>query len=204
MLKVNDLHQEKNSYYEKHLLPLLAKGDENAFRMIYDHHKGRTYRVALKYLKSAEIAKEVVQEVFMKLWQNREVIRPDLPVEAWLVRVTMNNTLNRLKKLANEWKALDYLKNTQDVFDDSLQQKLSESDYQTLLNGALRSLSDKQLLVYQLAKDKNLSYFEIAEHLNISPLTVKTHMSRALSNIKLYLNMHWNIVILLVHILALL
>ncbi len=190
------MYQEQNRYEEEKLLSLLATGSEHAFQVIYNRHRNRIYRVAIRYLKSPALAQEVVQEVFLKLWIKRSDFQKELPVEGWLFTVAKNNILNRLKKIAIEWKALNHIKNNQQFEDDSTQQGLTEADYTKLIKEALGSLPEKQFQVYQLAREKNLSYREIAEQLNISPLTVKTHMSRALSHIRLFVNTHWNLLIL--------
>lgn len=178
------MHKEQYSYEEEKMLSLLANGSEYAFQLTYNKHHNHIYKVAMRYLKSPILAQEVVQDVFMQLWSKREQINCEMPIEAWLFTVAKNNILNRLKKLANEWKALDYLKNKSEREDDSLQEKLIDTDCRNVINNALQTLSGMQLRVYKLAREENLSYLQIAEHLNISPLTVKTHMSRALCQIR--------------------
>ncbi len=197
------MHKEQYCYEEEKMLSLLANGSEYAFQLIYDKHHNRVYKVAMRYLKSPIIAQEVVQDVFMQLWTKRGQINAAMPIEAWLFTVAKNNILNRLKKLANEWKALDYFKNTVEHKDDSLQEKLIDTDCRNVINNALQTLSGMQLRVYKLAREENLSYLQIAEHLDISPLTVKTHMSRALCQIRGFLNLHWNNVALLIFFIGL-
>lgn len=155
---------------------------ESEFRAIYDRCRGRIYAVAVRYLKSDANAQEVVQEVFMKLWMERNSIRPGTPVEAWLYTVAKNNILNKLKRKAIEWKAVNEIKAVRVTdCDDSLRRTLCEKDNQRLLKKAMASLSLNQRTVYQLAREESLSYVQIAERLKISPLTVKTHMARALA-----------------------
>jgi RNA polymerase sigma factor (sigma-70 family) len=113
------LNKEQHSYEEEKLLLLLVNGSEYAFQLIYDKHHNRIYRVAMRYLKSPVVAQEVVQDVFMQLWCKREQIKTDLPIEAWLFTVAKNNILTRIKKLANEWKALDHIKSNFEYEDDS-------------------------------------------------------------------------------------
>ncbi len=172
------------------LLTLLAANSEDAFKLIYDQHHNRIYQVAMRYLRSEVTAEEVVQDVFMKLWLEREKIKAGTPIEAWLYTVAKNNTINRLKKVANEYKTFNRLKLVQDIEDDSTAEKIRDAECQLLLSKALKSLSGNQLKVYQLAREEKLSYVQIAEHLNISPLTVKTHMSRALGHLKTFFTNH--------------
>ncbi|TCC88704.1 RNA polymerase sigma-70 factor [Pedobacter frigiditerrae] len=180
---------KENCYQEElRLVELMASDSEYAFQLLYNRHHNRIYRLALRYLKSTFIAQEVVQEVFLKLWLHRKSMMEVRSLEGWLVTVSKNNILNKIRKIANEWKAIDQLAHTQVLEDNSMQDGITDADYQLLLNDALKSLSVKQLQVFTLARTENLSYVQIAEHLNISPLTVKTHMSRALSHLRDVLN----------------
>ncbi len=180
-----------HNYEEAKLISLLNEGSQYAFQVIYDSHRDRIHRVAMRYLKSQVSAQEVIQDVFMKLWTEREKIKTDSPVEAWLFTVAKNNILNRVKKMAKEWKALSQYKITAQSEDNSLQEKIADNDYNLFLESALQSLSEKQLEVYRLAREENLSYIKIAEQLEISPLTVKTHMSRALKHLRLVVKKQW-------------
>lgn len=182
-------HNEQ-SYEEAKLITLLADDSEYAFQLLFDRHRNRIYHTAIRYLKSPVLAQEVVQDVFLKLWFERKNIRKNLPLEAWLFTIAKNNLLNRLKKLANEWKALNKLKLTNNQSINSTEDKVQESQYNQLLQEAIQSLAEQQRKVFLLARKEHLTYIQIGEKLGISPLTVKTHMSRALENIKAYFASH--------------
>lgn len=169
---------------ENQLVEMLVDGNEKAFRFFYDRYRNRIYRLALRYLKDEVDAQEVVQEVFIKFWEHRDKIRTGSPVEGWIVTMAKNHLLNKLKKQAAEWKLTNNYKHVKVSLDNSLEEKIQESDYNLFLKNTLQTLTDKQLMVYTLARKENLSYFQIAEQLSISVLTVKTHMSRALCHIR--------------------
>ena len=174
-----------NSYIPLINGSLIADDIENNFQFIYNTYHHRIYQVALRYLKSPANAQEVVQDVFMKLWSERSNIKSGTSVEGWLFTVAKNNTINRLKRRALEWKAADYFKNAgKDDCDDSTLNKLQDADYQQVFRKALKSLTEHQQIVFKLAREDNLSYAKIGERLGISPLTVKTHMSRSLKQLK--------------------
>lgn len=177
-------------YEESKLILLLAGDSEYAFQLLYDRHRKRIYQTALRYLKSPILAQEVVQDVFLKLWFNRKSLNPDQPLEAWLYSITKNNLINRLKKIANEWKALKGLGFISERFINNIENNLQDSQYHQLLQTAVAQLSEQQKKVFNLARDEQLTYREIGERLQISPLTVKTHMSRALESIKIFFSDH--------------
>jgi RNA polymerase sigma-70 factor (ECF subfamily) len=180
------LNHDPVKYEEFKIVSMLADDSEYAFQLIYDRHRDKIYQTALRYLKSPALAQEVVQDVFLKLWFERKNISTDKPVEAWLYTVAKNNVLNRLKKIANEWKAtnqLAYLINMESV---PASAKAESSDYDKLLEDAVTLMPDQQQKVFNLARSEKLTYVQIGERLHISPLTVKTHMARALQHIRRY------------------
>lgn len=184
------MHNDQHIYEDSKLLSLLAEDSEYAFQLIYDRYRNRIYQTSIRYLKSPVIAQEVVQDVFLKLWFERKNLKKDQPVEAWLYTVAKNNLINRLKKIANEWKALNGFKKIIPKTDESTADKVVESQYNKLLQEALQSLPEQQQKVFRLARFEQLTYAEIAEKLSISPLTVKTHMARALDNMRNYFSEH--------------
>lgn len=171
------------------VIGLLKQGDENALRVIYDRFYDRVFYLAMQFLKSPESAEEIVQDVFLKLWEKRHEIDESRPVEAWLYTVTRNRVINQFRKVAREQACLkikDVLPETCD-FDKTADKKILDREVDILLDQALRQLPEKQREVYRLARLEGYSRNEIAEHLHISALTVKTHMARALISVRSYL-----------------
>ncbi len=169
---------------------MLAQGSEYAFQLLYDRYRNRIYQTAIRYLKSPLLAQEVVQDVFLKLWFERTNIKEGQCIEAWLYTVAKNNLINRLKKIAREWKTIDGLKLITETAVNNTDNKVQESQYNELLQKAIQSLPEQQQKVFQLARYERLTYAQIGERMSISPLTVKTHMTRALAHIKAYLSHH--------------
>jgi len=184
------LDPDEIKYEESKLIALLAEDSEYAFQLLYDRHRRRIYQTALRYLKSPILAQEVVQDVFLKLWFNRKNLKTDQPVEAWLYTITKNNLLNRIKKIANEWRAIKGASHLSEKFVDNIENNMQSAQYNELLQKAIAHLPEQQQKVFTLARYEQLTYIEIGEHLGISPLTVKTHMSRALDSIKIFFADH--------------
>jgi RNA polymerase sigma-70 factor (ECF subfamily) len=181
------LHNDPVKYEEYKLLALLADDSEYAFQLIYDRQRDRIYQTAIRYLKSPSLGQEVVQDVFLKLWFERKNLKTDLPIEAWLHTVAKNNILNRLKRIAIEWKALDHMAHFKVTEVNLASEKIEYSEYKQVFARAIASLPEKQQQVFQLARREGLTYIQIGLRLNISPLTVKTHMARALQQIRILL-----------------
>jgi RNA polymerase sigma-70 factor (ECF subfamily) len=178
------LHPNEFQYEESKLISLLKEDSEYAFQLLYDRHRKRIYQTGLRYLKSPILAQEVVQDVFLKLWFNRKQLKENQPIEAWLYTLAKNNILNRMKKLANEWKAIKGLGLISETSENSTESSIQFAQYNQMLQEAIAALPEQQQKVFLMARNELLSHREIAEALHISPLTVKTHMSRALESIK--------------------
>jgi RNA polymerase sigma-70 factor (family 1) len=184
------LHQDESKYEEARIITMLAQDSEYAFQLLYDRHRKRIYQTALRYLKSPLLAQEVVQDVFLKLWFNRRNLKTDLPVEAWLHTITKNILLNRIKRIANEWKAIKGVSQVSEKFVDNIENNFQSAQYNPLLQKAIALLPEQQQKVFTLARYEQLTYQQIGMELNISPLTVKTHMSRALDSIRSFFADH--------------
>ena len=114
----------------------------------------------IKYLKSPIIAQDVVQDVFLKLWFERNSIIQNKPLEAWLYTVAKHNILNKLRKIANDWKAIDNIAYTQLNNIDNADFKLLENEYKRHLDLALSQLSEQQRLAFALSRNEKFSYFK--------------------------------------------
>jgi RNA polymerase sigma-70 factor (family 1) len=176
------------NFEESRLISLLQEGSEYAFQLIYDKYRNRIYQTAINFLKSPIIAQDVVQDVFMKLWFERNNIDASKPVEAWLYTVAKNNILNKLRKIANEWKAIDVLSHSILQSESNTDQKLNEGEFKRNVASAVATLPEQQKTVFILSRFEKLTYIQIGAKMGISPLTVKTHLSRALHSIKKHLD----------------
>ncbi len=188
---------DKGNYEESKLIILLKEDSEYAFQLIFDKHRNRIYKTAIKFLKSPVIAQDVVQDVFLKLWFERKNIDVAKPLEAWLYTVAKNNILNKLRKIANDWKAVDVITPILNLSENNSDHKLIQGEFHNSLKMALSKLPEQQKTVFLLSRGKKFTYEQIGKQLNISPLTVKTHLSRALLAIKKHFESSGILVLLL-------
>lgn len=168
------------------LLNNVAKGDQAAFRQLFDCYRGKVYVIAFRILQSESEAEDVLQDVFTKLWLNREKLTGILHFNAYLNTLIRNHIFNGLRKKAYE----------EDFLWASLQESRNEEGYQVielnelkeLLHKAMNTLPPQQKKVFQLGRLEGLKHEEIAAELGISKETVKKHMAAALRYIKYFLN----------------
>ena len=175
---------------ETTLISLLRKDSEHAFQLLFEHFHNLVYKVAMLYVKSPDLAEDIVQDVFMKVWFQRKNLPDVFSFESWLFILARNFTLNSLKKMAHESKARSKFTEGYSLVEDTADYRIRISQYNTLMQQAINNLPVQQQKVYRLAKEQGLSYEAIGQELSLSPLTVKTHMARALAAIRCFLQKH--------------
>lgn len=171
---------------ENEILSYIQNGDKKAFKQLYDTYRPNVYQTSLHYLKSSDLVEEVIQDVFMKIWTEKERLANVNSIKAWLYIMTKNNILNQLKKVGSEWKTSDIVVlGSSEVEDTTETANLKDMEYLQILNEVVQSLPKRQREVFEMVRFQYLSYNDIGEKLAISPLTVKSHMSRAINSVRL-------------------
>ncbi|UII25393.1 RNA polymerase sigma-70 factor [Fulvivirga maritima] len=186
--------KEQKDDYE--LIKRVVEGDQKAFTQLYDQYRARLYSVALRLLKSPTRAEGVVQEVFLKLWKDREKLDSIKKIENYLFVMARNKIYDRFEKLANEQEADKVFWERKEHVTQA-DNELLEKQYEEILNSILKKLTPQQQEVYKLSKEEHLSQQEIADQMNISRLTVKTHMANALKIIREGLKKHIELALIL-------
>ena len=176
------------------LLIKLKNGDATAFEEIYNQYRSKIYSYALKLSKSAVVAEEIVQEVFIKIWQKREQLNPELHFGAYLKKITLNHVLNHLKKVAREKTLQDELFNYLSLIRNNAEDGLLEKELLKTYEQAIAQLPPQKKIIYQLSRNEELSHDEIAKKLNISKNTVKNHMVEATKFIRNYVSKNGSII----------
>ena len=164
-----------------------AQGDTTAFRCIFDIYKAPFYAAAFKMTRSAYLAEEIVQEVFILLWTKRQQVAAAEKPAAYLLTVLHNCIYAHFKKIAAE-KNLKHLllQNSNGPEEPSLENMLQLKENQQLLREIISQLPPRQQLIYKLSKQEGLSRMEIASQLHISPHSVKNHLQDAVKSIRHY------------------
>ncbi len=172
---------------ESALLRRVAEGDETAYRQLFHLHWNNVYTVALMLTKSVPLAEDMVQDVFLKIWQKREQFAEIERFEDYLFIMARNHIYTELKKQA---KNEGFKQQLVDFFEDSAHHAdlaLLTKETQHQIESAIQQLTPQQQLVYRLSRDQGLSHEEIAQQLNISRNTVRNHIVQALKVIRDYL-----------------
>jgi len=166
------------------LVESLKKGDLKAFNDLFAKYYKKLYYFAKGYLHSKEDAEGLVQEIFIKVWENRNDLKKEYSFNSFLFSITYNAILNHYKKKSREKKYLDQIvtEHTSETNETSLQ-----VEYDSLLELAMQTieeLPDKRKLVFKLSRFEGLSNKEIAVQLHLSKRTVENHIQLALRSLR--------------------
>ncbi|MCD0488645.1 RNA polymerase sigma-70 factor [Pedobacter sp. MC2016-14] len=175
---------------EKLILAQIATGNQHAFSILFDFYRNKVYAYALKLLHSEELSKEIVQEIFIKIWIKREVLPNVDNFGGYLRVISKNETLNELKRIAIEQKNFSLSQKDWTEVNSDTQNSIEYRDTKQLVDQAIANLSPQQKIVYQLCQMQGMKQKEVAEQLNISPLTVKVHLREAVKYIRNFLQQH--------------
>lgn len=172
------------TYHEQTVLLKLQQGDSDAFLALYNHYHSALYHYILRFVKSPAIAEDVLQDVFLKIWEIKNRINPELSFKAYLYRICRNSVFKLLKKMAvDENLRVEVMQQlTQSVADADL--KLLWQQYESILQTAINNLSPQRQKVFRLCREEGKTYEQVANELGISRNTVKEHMVLAMKLIK--------------------
>lgn len=183
-----------NRFEENKYVSELRKDKETAFDAVFNHYFPKLMRFAMEYVHDTEVAREIVQDTFLKLWEIRKSIDPDTRLASLLYTITRNDALNYLKQLIHKQKYIDdrkrYYENQLNyiALRDESSQSLMYDELNEEITNVINELPEKCREVFTLSRNDGLKYKDIADKLNISVKTVETHISEALKRLRTALN----------------
>lgn len=177
------------------LLQQLKKGGEPAFNTLYRLHSKILYSNILHLVKDAEISKDILQDLYLKIWESRENIDTDKSFKSFLFTIARNMVYDYLRKVSLDQKARIRLMSNVFEFYTHIEEDVDLKEKTELLRGAIETLPLQCRRVYTLSKLDGKSHQEISELLGISISTVNNHMVRANKEVRAYLFRHSDIAI---------
>lgn len=174
-------------YSDFELMDLLQTGDAAALTEIHSRYYGPLYTHAYSRFPFREEVRDILQELFNYLWDNREDIKLNTGLPAYLYGAVRNRLLKvyRHQKVRSDYVAS--LKNYIDQGEDSTNEQIHEKELLQIIQKEIKDLSPQMRLIFELSRNQELSHKEIAEKLNISPHTVRTQVRNALRILRLKL-----------------
>lgn len=185
---------QNSIYQEEEILRLVKSGNEEAFEQLYQKYASRISIKLLQILKSEELVQDILQDVFIKIWEIREQINPLLPFHSFLYRIATNMSYNVYQRAIKEQLIIQKIFHMADY--NPVDAHMNNKDIAELIEKALATLTVRQREVFTLHKIDGLSYKEIAERLQISASAINHHIQESNKRLRAYLQTHYPLFVL--------
>ncbi|MFY0254573.1 RNA polymerase sigma factor [Chitinophaga sp. 30R24] len=167
---------------DKLLLAALRKGDESAFKVLYERYWTELYTMTYRRLGDEEAAKDIVQNIFVNLWTSRKEIFIEHSLAPYLNRAVRNKTISFYKKNLADMSREARYQYEQGQY--AVESNLEAKELEDFINDELANMSDTMRKAFILSRDENKSIKEIAAELSLSEQTIKNNISQALHRLR--------------------
>lgn len=166
------------------LIDLLKKDDEQAFAEIYSRYAASLAGFASSKLFDAEDAKDIIHDVFVKLWQERKQLQIDRNIKAYLFKTTRYRIVDKIRKNITREEYAGMVKALASQYEPGIEHQIAAKELQQSIAKSLDELSPRVKEIYLLSREENLSITEIAAQLQLSEQTVKNQLGSALKHLR--------------------
>jgi RNA polymerase sigma-70 factor (ECF subfamily) len=172
---------------EDEIVSLLQKGNVYAYELIFRRYYVSLCGFAARFVRVPEAAEEIVQNVFLKLWEKRETVSIDTSLKSYLFRSVYNSCSNHITHTKIENKYLAFVRESifrNNGYSDPVMDTLAYKELNHKITEAIEKLPAECKKIFKMSRFDGLKYAEIADQLNISIKTVETQVSRALLRLR--------------------
>jgi RNA polymerase sigma-70 factor (ECF subfamily) len=201
MKKYNKKETEQTEY---ELLIRLKKGDQQAFTVLFNAYKDKLYGFLLGIIKSEDKTDDLVQDIFLNIWQNRETLPEIKNIDAYLFTMAKNLAFDNLRRFAKETLILEeLLQGDIDTEYANPENLFIEKELNEKIQEAVNQLPPQQQKIYRLRQQEGLRHEEIAKKLNLSVSTSKNASKQAIANLrKILIRLYPDIPLFLIYFLS--
>ncbi|WP_346856620.1 RNA polymerase sigma-70 factor [uncultured Draconibacterium sp.] len=176
-----------NKINDADLTRRVKSGEKEAYQALFERYAPKIYHFALSYLKSTADSEELVQDVFLKVWEKRDILDASQNIKAFIFKIAINTIYDfiRRKNIENafqEFSKANYAADSNNTWDTVIFEEM-----QTTINSLVAQMPEQRKKIFKLSKNKGLSNDEIAQELNLSKRTVENQLYRALLFLKEHL-----------------
>jgi len=169
---------------ENEIVSRLQRGDSEAFDFIYNKYSGKLYAFGLKHLRSNTEAEELVQSVFLKIWESHKHIDKNLSFKSYLFTIAYNDICKLFRKRNYQQKFINDV-----LYENPKSSSNTEEgiDFQSVLNRVeqiVDKLPERQKVIFRKSRQEGKTTKEIANELRLSPGTVDNYISKAIKFIR--------------------
>lgn len=169
---------------DNELIAASREGNEDAFRQLFDKYWHDLYKIAVKRVNSTEDVKDILQDVFLSLWNNIIEIKINDSLGGYLYVTLRNKILNHYHKQDTRLKALAYQHFTAVESENQAWINLHTREIQQFISQQLTQMPPQMKQIYLLSREEHLTNAEIAELMGLAPQTIKNQLYRALQKIR--------------------
>lgn len=169
------------------ILHELAKNNEEPLEELFNYYYPRLFNFSKSILKIEDGIDDSLQEVFVKIWQNRKNITSSATFNSYIFTITKNLLLNELRRQLNSENLKEQVKKLSVSPEYSLSEQIEYNDLKTKVDQIIGELPERQKEIFKLSRNEGLSHKEIAEKLGINTKTVEYHIGLAIRHIRLNL-----------------
>jgi RNA polymerase sigma-70 factor (ECF subfamily) len=181
------------------LLRQLSAGYADAFTRLFEVHWDRVYSAAQVLTKSPQMAEDIVQEVFLKLWQQRERAAAIEKLEGFLFITARNLIYNRMARQQTEAAWQNYVQYQLQSPGVSPAEKTELRELQGIVEAAIQQMPPQQQKAFRLSREKGLSHEQISQEMGVSKGTVKDYIVRAIAFLRQHLGRHASYILIFLY-----
>ncbi len=162
----------------------IANEDKNAYQILFEKYAPRIYSFSLNYLKNKSDAEELVQDVFLKIWEKRHILDASQNIKAFIFKIAVNTIYDFIRRknieyAFEDYARLNYTKDSNYTWHEVIFEEMRQN-----LDKLVAKLPEQQQKIFKLSKLEGFTNDEIANKLDLSKRTVENHLYRAISFLK--------------------
>ncbi len=162
----------------------IKTGEKEAFRELFNRYAPRIFKFAFSYLKNKDDAKELIQNVFLKIWEKRDLIDPKQNIKAFIFTITVNMIYDFIRRRNIEHAFHTYTRLNQTENENQPWDSIVYNEMHQTLSNLVTHLPKQQQEIFNLSKMEGLTNNEIAQKMGLSKRTVENHLYHAVSYLK--------------------
>lgn len=179
---------------DSELIDRLKQDDEEAIALIYKNYWEPLYRAAYNIIKDRDICEDMVQELFIRLWNNRHAIEITVSLKAYLHASIRYEVYRQIRMGRVKEHIYDQL--LERLHAPGVHANIEYEELVAQISAIVNQLPEKCREVYKLSRQENLTHKQIAERLNISTKTVENHLTKALRQLRTSLGVEITLLLL--------
>lgn len=176
--------QLESSENQAIIVEQLKKGSKEAFRLLFDAYGSKIHAFALSFLKNEQEAEELLQDIFLKLWERRANLDTSKNIKSFLFKICVNQMYDFIRHKNIEQAYRDYSLHNYPADEENTWDQVIYNDMLNNLEKLVAAMPEQRQRIFRLSKEEGLSNDEIATKLNLSKRTVENQLYRAISFLK--------------------